>query len=90
MQDSKKLFCRYRKGRKTIFLPDLFHIERMNFLVVQISKDEAVEVRKRFKSVSIYKTMKQANHHKYWVCETQEVLSFLDKYRKRNVVEHLE
>lgn len=58
--------------------------------MVQINKEEAMEIRKRFKHVSVVKTVVQKRHHKYWTEETYEILSFLKEYRTRNVIEHLE
>jgi hypothetical protein len=62
----------------------------MNNQVVQVNKEEAMEIRKQFKHASVYKTMKQAGHHKFWTEETSEILAFLKNYRNRNVVEHWE
>ena len=49
-----------------------------------------MEIRKRFKGSSVYKTMKQAGHHKYWTEETREIMAFLKQYRAKDVIAHFE
>lgn len=58
--------------------------------MIQINKEEAIEIRKRFKHASIVKTVVQKKHHKFWTEETYEILNFLREYRLRNVVERWE
>lgn len=58
--------------------------------MIQISKDEAMQIRKRFKHASIVKTVVQKKHHKFWTEETNEIVCFLKEYREHNVVEHFE
>lgn len=51
-----------------------------------------MEIRKKFKDVAIYTTMRQAGskRHKRYTEERPDVLAFLKQFRERNVVEHLE
>lgn len=58
--------------------------------MVQITKEEAMEIRKRFKESSIVKTVVQKRHHKYWTEETRGIMAFLKQHRAENVVAHFE
>lgn len=60
--------------------------------MILINKEESMEIRKRFKDVAIYTTMRQAGskRHKRYTEERPDVLAFLKQFRERNVVEHLE
>lgn len=58
--------------------------------MIQISKEEAMEIRKRFKESSVVKTVVQKRHHKYWTEETRDILAFLKQYRAKDVIAHFE
>lgn len=58
--------------------------------MIQISKEEAMEIRKRFKESSVVKTVVQKRHHKYWTEETSNIIAFLKQYRTKDVIAHFE
>jgi hypothetical protein len=63
------------------FLP-LLRIERTDSLIV-ISKEEALEIRRRIPSVHIHRTAKQkSQRHRYFVEESYKVLALIQKMRK--------
>lgn len=49
--------------------------------MVQVTKEEAMEIRKKFPNVHITITSKQTSHKRYWAEETGAVKRFLSKKR---------
>jgi len=49
--------------------------------LVQVSKEESMEIRKRFPETHIHITSKQTNHKRYWVEENGAVKRYLREKR---------
>ncbi len=49
--------------------------------MIQVSKEESMEIRKRFPQTHIHITSKQTNHKRYWVEENGAVKRYLREKR---------
>ena len=59
--------------------------------MILITKQEAMIIRKKFHYLEVSMSMRQkSKRKKYYAPETPEVLSFLQEFRTKNVIEHLE
>lgn len=75
-----KIFL-YMIERETFFLY-IFKNERIDQLMIAITKNEKLEINKKFPDAHIVRTMKQkSKRHRYYCEETERVLKFIDFLR---------